>query len=354
MPIQIERLLKGKLQHNAADKAWLAKYHEDVIDPQQPIIDAHHHLYDRPGHRFMLPDLLEDIGSGHNIRGSVFIDSNAMYRQDGTDAMAPVGEIEFANGVAAMCASGTYGEARICAGIIGFADLTLGDAVAEVLDAEIAAGGGRFRGVRVRASWDADPALKGGKYEVQRDLLQDSIFLAGFRQLARRKLGFEAWIYHPQLGELADLARAFPETPIMLNHAGGPMVSVGHYAGQRSEEIARWRGLMAELAKCPNVFVKLGGMASPHFGFGFNKLETPPSSEMLADAWAPFFPACIDLFGPDRCMFESNFPPDKQSCSYTVLWNSYKRVVQGFSAAERNAMFFETANSAYRLNLTPQ
>jgi predicted TIM-barrel fold metal-dependent hydrolase len=264
--------------------------------------------------------------------------------------MAPAGEVEFANGVAAMAASGAYGSTLVCAGIVSSADISVGAEVARVLDAQIAAGGGRFRGIRVTTKWDADDELNTGRYIVPRDLMQDSDFRAGFATLAPRGLSFDAMIYHPQIAELADLARAFPDTTIVLNHIGGLLAWTRTYIARKDEAIAQWRASMTKLAKCPNVVVKLGGLGMSYLGLGFDKLDAPASSQQLAAAWGPLYAHCIDAFGPARCMFESNFPPDQASVDYPVIWNAFKRIAAGYSADEKRALFYGTAATVYRLN----
>jgi len=334
--------------HSSAERT---AYTEPVLEPELPIIDAHHHLWDRAGNRYLLPDYLMESATGHNICASVFVDCGSFYREQGPALMAPVGEVEFANGIAAMAASGRYGKTQVCAGIVSSADISVGAAVAAVLDAQMAAGGGRFRGIRVTTKWDADEALNTGRYIVPRGLMQDSDFRAGFAVLAPRQLSFDAMIYHPQILELADLARAFPQITIVLNHIGGLIAQTRTYLARRDEAIAHWRSGMAVLAQCPNVYVKLGGLGMPYLGFGFDQRTAPASSTELAAAWAPYYHYCIDQFGPTRCMFESNFPPDRGSSSYPVLWNALKRVAAGYSATEKRALFYETAASAYRLNI---
>ncbi len=225
------------------------------------------------------------------------------------------------------------------------------DADAEVLDAQIAAGCGRFRGIRVTTKWDPNEELNNSRWIIPHDLMQDRDFRAGFATLAPRKLSFDAMIYHPQIPQLADLARAFPDTSIIVNHAGGLVAMTRGYLARKDEAIAQWRQAMAELAQCPNVFIKLGGLGMPYLGFGFDKLDAPASSERLAQAWGPFFKHCIDKFGPARCMFQSNFPPDRASVSYAVLWNTFKRIAAGYSTDEKRALFHATAAKAYRLNL---
>lgn len=335
----------------ASRTQWRALHSEGILEPDLPIIDPHHHLWVRAGSRYLLDEYLADVRTGHNIRASVFVDCGSFYRKAGPTLMAPVGEVEFANGVAAMAASAVYGGTLVCAGIVSTADISIGADVARVLDAQIAAGGGRFRGIRVTTKWDADEALNTGRYIVPRDLMQNRDFRAGFATLAPRSLSFDAMIYHPQILELADLARAFPDTTIVLNHIGGLIAYTRNYVSRRDEAIAQWRMSIAELAKRPNVFVKLGGLGMPYLGLGFDKLEVPASSAQLAEAWGPLFAHCIDAFGPARCMFESNFPPDNGSVAYPIIWNTFKRIAAPYSAAEKRALFHDTAVNAYRLRL---
>jgi len=332
--------------------SWLAKRpREAALEPDLPIIDPHHHFWDVPHRgRYFLPELLEDIGGGHNIVATVFLECQAMYRKDGPREMAPVGEVEFVNGIAAMSASGGYGPCRVAEAIIGHADLTLGARVREVLQAQIAVGGGRFRGIRYGVSHDADPAIsRNVSRAVPPHLVRDATFREGFAQLAGLGLSFESWQYHPQLADAIDLARAFPDTTIILNHVGG-VLGVGSYAGRREEIRTGWRKDIAEMAKCPNVNVKLGGVGMTSFGFDFHERDTPPSSEELAAAWRQYIEPCIEAFGPGRCMFESNFPPDKQSGGYTELWNAFKRITAGASAAEKQSLYAGTAARVYRLS----
>jgi len=327
---------------------WLALRREDVIDPERPIVDAHHHLWDRGGQRYIIEEITGDIASGHNIVATVYVDCRSMYRAGGPEALRPVGEVEFANGVAAMSASGGYGRAALCAGIVGHANLLLGDAARAVLDAEIAAGNGRFRGIRHASAWDADASI-GGNYSTRpKGLLLDTTFRKGFACLAPLGLSFDAWLFHPQIGELTDLARAFPVTPIVLDHCGGP-IGVGSYANRRQEVFPVWQAQVREIAKCPNVVVKLGGLAMRLLGYDFHERPMPPSSEDAAAAWRPYIESCIEAFGPERCMFESNFPPDKGQCSYQVIFNAFKRIAAPYSETEKTALFEKTATDFYRL-----
>ena len=329
---------------------WLARRTESILEPELPIVDPHHHLWERPNWRYMLDDLLADTNSGHNIVATVFVQCRSMHRASGPEEMKPVGETEFVNGVAAMSASGQYGKTKICAGIVGHADLRLGDGVRAVLDAHIRAGGGRFRGIRHITAYDADQSLMNPAYAPPPGLLADRTFRAGFACLAPLNLSFDAWLYHPQIDELTALAKAFPGTSICLNHVGGPL-AIGSYAGKRSGVFAGWSKSIRALAQCPNVVVKLGGMAMRINGFDFHEKADPPSSEALAAAWKPYVDTCIEAFGAARCMFESNFPVDKGSYAYAPFWNACKILARGASAADKTDLFSGTAARFYRLEL---
>jgi L-fuconolactonase len=353
MPGDSKGEYRGLYHRDDADlKTWLAKRPtEAALEPDLPIIDPHHHFWDVPQQRrqYFLPDLLADIGGGHNIVSTVFLECGAMYRKAGPPEMAPVGEVEFVNGIAAMSASGNYGPCRVAEAIIGHANLTLGARVRDVLEAQIAFGGGRFRGIRYGLSQDASEAIsKFASRIVPPHLARDAKFREGFAQLAKLGLSFESWQFHPQLPDAIDLARAFPDTTMILNHVGG-VLGVGPYRGHRAEILAGWRKDIAELAKCPNVSVKLGGVGMTSFGFDFHERDTPPGSEELAAAWRQYIEPCIESFGPNRCMFESNFPPDKQSGGYTELWNAFKRITAGASAADKKALYSGTAARVYKL-----
>jgi len=332
----------------AVREAWLNRRKEPILDPERPIIDPHHHLWDRHGWRYLLDDLLADTNSGHNIVATVFIQARSMYRESGPVELRPVGETEFVNGVAAMSASRTYGKTRVCAGIVGHADLTLGGRVEPVLTAHIRAGGDRFRGIRHITTWDADSSIANPAYTTPQHLMADGRFREGFAVLGRLGLTFDAWLFHPQIDELTGLARAFPATPIVLNHVGGP-IGIKAYADQRNEVFAHWAAAIKGLAICKNVYVKLGGLGMRVGGFGFQELPEPPSSETLADAWRPYIETCIAAFGPSRAMFESNFPVDKGSYSYAVFWNACKLLTKGASEAEKADLFSGTATRFYRL-----
>ena len=338
---------------------------EAILEPELPIVDPHHHLWDRsmapppppgpehpfataikPAQRYLLDGLLADTGSGHNVVATVFLECSAFYRADGPVELRAVGETEFVNGVAAMSASGIYGPTRACAGIVGRAELTLGDAVKPVLEAHVRAGGGRFRGVRHSGNWDADPIIGNGALEP--DVYRRPDFRAGLARLSAFGLSLDAWVFHTQLADVIELARAFPGTNIIMGHVGG-VLGYGPYAGKRDEIFTAWKAAIAELAKCPNVTMKLGGMMMRAAFYDYRMAERPVTSEELAAQWGPYVEYCIEKFGPQRCMFESNFPVEKMGIGWVPLWNAFKRIAAGASADEKRALFHDTAQRVYRL-----
>ena len=324
---------------------------EDAIEPELPICDPHHHFWDRDAHRrgdrYLLDELTQDLSGGHNVTHTVFIECRSMYRAQGPEELRPVGETEFVQGIAAQSASGNYGPTAVAAGIVSNANLMLGAAVKPVLEAHLAASGNRFRGIRFSCAWDASPEV-GSPGSNAPGMLQDSRFREGFARLQELGLSFDALVYHTQLGELADLADAFPNANIILNHIGRPL-GVGPYAGRRDEVFAAWQEGITAVAQRPNVLVKLGGFGNPISGYDWHQRPVPPGSAEVVETITPWLMFCIEQFGPERCMFESNFPVDKASYAYTTVWNAFKRVSQDFSASERAAMFHGTAVKAYRL-----
>ena len=329
---------------------WLALTQEPSIEPEIPLCDPHHHFWDRrlqsiPYQRYLLHELMADLDSGHNVRSTVFVEARSMYRASGPVELRPVGEVEFVQGLAAASASGVYGEARAAAAIVGHADLKLGDAVAPVLETLQAASPNRFKGIRHNVTWSPDPLI--ADRETKGIMANDS-FRAGARVLARMGLSLDVMLSFPQLTELADFARAAPEVPIILNHLGG-ISRTGIYAGKDDEIIPAWREGIAAVANCPNVTCKLGGMGMPRWGFGWHERTIPIGSEELAESMAPWKGYCIEQFGPERCMFESNFPPDKVSFSYNVMYNAFKRLSKDYSPTERANLFHDAAVRAYRI-----
>ena len=324
---------------------------EEVLDSALPIIDCHQHFRDRSEERYLFHDFLADVSSGHNIVATVAVECGDMYSLTPREEYRPIGEVEFLNGIAAMFASGKYGATRAASGIVAFANLGLGERVRPLLEAAVRAAGGRLKGIRNPVLWHASSALMVGRSVgagVTKDLMADPVFRSGYACLREYDLAFDAWIYHTQLPDLIDLARAFPANIVVLNHTGGP-AGTGPYAGRRDEVFSCWRSGIQALARCPNVYVKLGGLGMPVMGFGFAERDPPPSSVELADAWRPYFETCIEAFEPGRCMFESNFPPDRETCSYLTLWNAFKRFAAGYSPSERTALFSGTAATVYRL-----
>jgi len=329
-------------------EAWLKLTIEEPIDPDLPLCDPHHHLWDRPNDRYLLEALLEDTGGGHRIVQTVFVECKSMYKNSGPEEMQPVGETEFVQSIADQAAGEQHGMTAVASGIVGFTDLSLGSKVAPVLEAHIAASKNRFRGIRHISTWTANPPDIMATQNAPKGLLLDLKFREGFACLQKYGLSFDAWLYFPQLMELVDLAKAFPDIAIVANHIGG-LMRVGPYAGKNDEVFRDWKHGISALAACPNVSVKLGGLGTPRCGFGWYEQAAPPSSAEMAKALAPYFNWCIEQFGVERCMFESNFPVDKISFSYTVMWNAFKRIAKDFSPQERAALFHDTAAKVYRL-----
>ena len=329
---------------------WLDKVREPIIEPELEIIDPHHHLWDFPEHSYLLKGILGDTGSGHKVHSTVFMECAACYRADGPEHLRPIGEVEFVNGIAAMSASGAYGPTRVAAAIVGFADLTLGGRVEEVLQKSIEVGGGRYRGIRYVASFeDKEPQVHNGHTNPPPHLYAtDARFHEGFAVLGKLGLTFDAWCYHPQLPDVAALARKFPSQPIVMNHCGGPL-GLGYYASRREEVFRQWSADIRELAKCQNVMIKLGGIGMRVNGFEFDKKPAPPTSDQLVAAWKPYIETCIEAFGPKRAMFESNFPVDKLSGSYAVYWNAFKKLAAKASSDEKADLFRESARRFYRM-----
>jgi len=319
---------------------------EEILEPDLPICDPHHHLWDRNGHLYLLPELLADIGGGHRIKSTMYVEASAFYSQRKAPHLRYVGETEFAVGQAAIADSGVYTDIRVATGIVGRAPLEDGASVAEVLEAHIGAGQGRFRGVRRSGAWDPSPGIPclhdgPGFYALPS-------FREGFARLAGYGLTFEAFQYHHQIRDVIDLAHAFPETRIMLNHVGTPL-GVGRFEGRRQEVFEDWSRHIRELARCPNVWVKLGGLGLPYCG-----LNPPPGgapAQEIARVWGPYLETCLEAFGVDRSLFESNFPPDRAAGTYNAVWNAFKIIAKGASDQEKAKLFHDNAVSFYRLEV---
>ena len=338
---------------------------ETILEPDLPIIDPHHHLWDlrpmlpmfpEPRHRFLetlvpaahytFDQLLADLQTGHNVIGTVFMECGAFYDSARGDDLKPVGEVEYVNGVAAQSASGLYGNLRACAGIIGHANMMLGDDAAPVLEALVAAGNGRFKGIRHQGAWDADPDVLGPPFHAPPQLYRDTKFREGFAHLGKMGLSFDAWILEPQIPDVIDLAKAFPDTPICLDHCGTPL-GMASYTGKLRERFDIWTSNIRELAKCENVSAKLGGLAMHNCAMPEEGPAAGIGSEELARQWKPYIETCIEAFGPDRAMFESNYPVDRWGATYPVLWNTFKRITVDASAEEKRALYAGTAAKFY-------
>ncbi|AFT90545.1 amidohydrolase family protein [Paraburkholderia phenoliruptrix] len=325
--------------------AWLASGTEAALEADMPIIDAHHHLYERAGWTYLLDEYLEDANSGHNITASVYMQALTRYRKSGPDQLRPVGEIEYVTQVTDRL---QRGKPQVAKGIVGFADLRRGAEVREVLEAELQAGGGRLRGVRHLVTWDPDATLVNPLSAAPHGLLLDPDYRAGVAQLGALGLSYDAWLFFPQLPELLDLAKTYPDIPFIINHCGG-VVRIAGYADKGKEVFEAWSRSMRELARLPNVYVKVGGLGMRINAFHFERGERPPSSAQLAETWKPWMYTCIEAFGADRCMFESNFPVDKGSYPYNNGWNAFKLLTAQASVQEREGLFRGTATEIYRL-----
>lgn len=329
-----------------AAKAYVAQ--EQPLDPDLAIIDAHHHLWDRPGNRYLLDEFLDDIAeSGHRIVSTVLVESGAFTLDVNGDAQAR-NEAKMAAQAAAQAVARTGGAVRACATIVGHVDLR-GPTVGEAIEALRQAAVGHLRAIRHCGTWDADAAVRGGPPIAPPGLYADSRFRAGLRVLHEQQLAFDAWAYQTQHEEILDLAGAFPDLRIVFNHAGG-VLGTGPYVGRSDALYASWLAGMKALADQPNLYVKLGGLGMERSGLPFFKRHQRPTGMELAASWRPWLEAAIGLFGPARCMFESNFPVDRASCSYGALWNAFKIVTADLSSADRQYLFHDAASIFYRFS----
>ena len=328
---------------------WLALRNEPAMNPEQPIVDPHHHLWNRGGSMYLATELLADTGSTHNVTHTVFVECRSKWDRDADQAMAPVGETRFVAGEAAEMSERDGAD---IGAIVSHADLSLGEAVGEVLAAHDAAGAGLFRGIRHATPWDPDPEPHNAHTGGAEHMMQTPEFHAGARTLASMGFSFDSWLYHTQIGELVELAQAVPELSIILDHLGGP-IGVGSYASRSDEVRASWREAMQAAASCDNIVLKVGGIGMDNvYGTGWSALDAPPSSEEVAAYWSDDVRWCIDTFGPSRCMFESNFPVDRQSLPYSVLWNAMQIMADGYSDAEQAELFADTAARTYKIEMS--
>ena len=333
--------------HKPGTQAWLDQVVEEIVEPERRIIDPHHHLWhDRRGSQYLLEDLWGDTEAGHRIEKTVFLECGEAYHESGTEEMRPVGETSF---VAEQAAASQNDAGRaVIAAIVSRADLTLGEQLEEVLAAHEEAGQGLFRGIRHSGARDPHPEALTIPGRAPEGLYAQPEFREGLRRLGAQGYTYDTWHYHHQNQAFAELARAVPDTVMVLDHFGTPL-GVGPYEGKREEIFQQWQKDMLEIAQCSNVVAKLGGLAMPDNGFGWNRAERPPSSDEFVAAQARYYHHTIECFGPDRCMFESNFPVDRRSLSYPVLWNGLKKIAAKYSEDERDAMFYRNAARVYRI-----
>lgn len=327
---------------------WLASHVEEIVEPNRAIIDPHHHLWDAGGRRYLFDDLVADVRTGHNVKATVFVQCHSMYRADGPEEMKPIGETEFVVGAAAQSASGNYGPARLCAGIVGSLDMMLGDRSIPVLEAHVAAGNGRFRGIRGRTAYHESRDVQ--TLPTPPGVLKEAATRKTISCIEKLGLSLDIWCFHTQLAEVIDVCKTFPSLPIVVNHVGGP-IGIGPFAGKREEVFAVWLQQIRALGKLPNVFLKIGGLGMRFTGYDFHTRPSPPSSDELVKAWKPYVDPCIEAFSPARCMFESNFPVDKAMFSYPVMWNAFKKLAAGYSESEKDALCSGAAAKFYKLDV---
>lgn len=330
--------------HTPGTQPWLDTVREDIIDPDRPIVDPHHHLWPAgTGLNYGLDELHADIDSGHNIVRTVFVECGAAYDTSRAAHLACTGETRFVAG------ESRRDPRHIIGGIVAKADLRRDD-LDEILDAHEQEAGDLFKGIRDALSHALHPETLTIPGRATKDLYADASFRRGVATLARRGLTYDSWQYHHQAREFLELARAVPQTTMVLDHFSTPL-GVGPYATRTDEIFRQWKTDIADIASCPNVVAKLGGLAMPDNGFGWNNNDTPATSDDVVRAQAPWYEHTIECFGPERCMFESNFPVDRLSLSYHVFWNAAKKFASAFSEPEKDAMFRGTAARVYRLTL---
>ncbi len=329
---------------------WLGQHVEEAVDPDRPIVDPHHHLWNNRGGVYEAPELLADTTGSHNVVKTVFVECRSKYNKDASEAMAPVGETHYVSAQAEALREASGDGGPEIGAIVSFADMALGDAVEDVLAAHAEAGGGKFRGIRHAVANDPHPDVPGNHVRASHDIMESPGFAEGVAKLGDMGFSFDSWMYHPQLPQLTALARAVPQTSIILDHMGGP-IATGPYGDDFDGSMEQWRTNLAEVATCPNVTLKVGGIGMDnYFGTGFGSLPAPPSSDKIVAYWQDRVHFCIDTFGPDRCMFESNFPVDRQTMTYPVLWNALQKMGARYSASEQDDLFVNTATRVYDIS----
>ena len=328
---------------------WLAQVKEEIINPELPIIDPHHHLWNGDNQLassfpYLIDNLSEDTNSGHNIVGTIFMECAQGYYQEGEDKYKPIGETEYVMKVI-KDSKKTSNSANII-GIISFADLMLGSEVKDVLNQHILIGEGLFKGIRHAAGWDQSNEIHNSHSNPIKNIYYDPSFRKGAEELIKLNLTFDSWHYHNQISDLSIFAKDYPELTIIHDHFGGPL-GVGPYQGKKQEIFKKWKDDISQLSENKNVHSKLGGLAMPVNGWNFHKQDKPATSDQIIEMHYDYYLHAIECFGVDRCMFESNFPVDRRSISYHVLWNAFKKMVSNYSNEDKNKLFFQNAKDIY-------
>ena len=342
----------NKSPHLPVRQEWLNQHIEDPISPNIPIIDPHHHLWDVGFGRYYIEELLEDINSsGHNILSTVYIMSSSntkIYSKDGLEEFKPLTEIEFATSEGKRADLIPNNKVKVNASIVGSVDLTYGNKLQPVLEKAVNISEGRLKGIRMLLASHTDPRISSGAVKSDLGLMLHPNFIEGAKCIQNANLSLDFWIYHTQLNEMEKIARSLPDLTIILNHIGGP-IHLGEYEGKQAATHREWRSAMMRLSRIPNINVKLGGLGMAVNGAKFHNNKFPPNSVQLSDVWKPWIYETIDMFGFDRCMFESNFPVDKGSCSYGALWNAFKILAKDMSDDEINKLFSKNAAKIYKI-----
>ena len=328
---------------------WLAQVKEEIINPELPIIDPHHHLWNGDNQLagsfpYLIENLSEDTNSGHNIVGTIFMECSQGYYSDGEEKYKPVGETEFV--INLIKDSEKLSKSTNIIGIIGFADLMLGHEVKDVLNTHLSKGEGLFRGIRHAAGWDKNNEIHNSHSNPIENIYHNKSFMKGAEELINLSLTFDAWHYHHQINDLSIFAKKYPELTIIHDHFGGPL-GVGPYEGKKEEIFKKWKDDISLLSESKNVYAKLGGLAMPVNGWNFHKQNKPASSDQILDMHHEYYLHTINCFGVERCMFESNFPVDRRSVSYHVIWNAFKKMVLGYSNEDKKKLFFKNAKDVY-------
>lgn len=321
---------------------WLAQYQEDILEPELAICDAHHHLWDYPSYRYLSDQLLADVAGGHNVVSTIYMECMWSYDKDAAEHLQSVGETRFVRAVEDAHRGNACEIAKRMVGGIHLDKV----GVAEALDTHVEANPS-FRGIRHATGWHPSTEVRPTHMGAGKGLMADAKFRVGFAELGKRALSFDAWLYHNNIVELADLAQSFPDTQIILDHTGGPL-GIGPYQGKQDEVFTQWKKAIDILSQYSNVAVKIGGLNMQINGYGWETKPLPPTSQELAEATQHYYRHTIEKFGVERCMWQSNFPVDKVSCSYDVLWNSFKRICSGFSDSEKAWLFHDTAANVYK------